>query len=84
MMWSPRLPWKLEGWMAQVGWGIHLEEEPSWPLFTTLMFSFLMVSGLVAGIFAWKTGDNSTGVAIGTWLTAVQTMGATVLFFWWR
>lgn len=86
MIWSTRLPWKIgprQGLMAQ-GWGIHLEEQPDWPLFAALMCFFLIINGLVAGIFAWKTGDNSTGVAIGTWLTAVQAMGTTALFFWWR
>ncbi|KAB8202235.1 hypothetical protein BDV34DRAFT_228561 [Aspergillus parasiticus] len=84
-MWGPRLPWKLGpglGPMAS-GWGIHLEEEPDWLLFAALMFLFLLLSGVAAGIYSWRTGDHPTGVAIGTWLMAVQAMGATALFFWW-
>lgn len=83
-LWGSRLPWKLGpslGPMAQ-GWGIHLEERPDWPLFAAFMFLFLLVSGLVAGIYSWKTGDNQTGVAIGAWLTTVQATSMTALFFW--
>lgn len=86
LMWSLRLPWKLGpglGPMAQ-GWGIQLEEQPDWSLFAFFMFLFLLVSGFIAGIYAWKSGDHPTGIAIGAWLTAVQTMGMTAVFFWGR
>lgn len=85
MMWGMRLPWKLGPALAPMaqGWGIHLEERPDWPLFAAIMCLFLLLSGLVAGIYSWKTGDNQTGVAIGVWLTAVQAMGMTALFFRW-
>jgi hypothetical protein len=69
--------------MAQ-GWGIHLEERPDWPLFAAMNFILLLVSGMVTGIYSWKMKDTQTGVALGAWLTAVQTMGLTVVFFWWR
>lgn len=66
------------------GWGIHLEESPDWPLFAAANFVSLLASGLVAGIYSWKTGDTATGVAIGARLTATQTMGMTAIFFWWK
>jgi hypothetical protein len=84
-MWAARLPWKLGpglGPMAQ-GWGIQLEEHANWPLFAAFMCFLLLLSGIVAVIYCWRTGDHSTGVAIGAWLTAVQTMGITAVFFWW-
>jgi len=85
LMWGSRLPWKLGPSLGPMdkGWGILLEERPDWPLFAALMFPFVLLSGLVAGIYSWKTGDNQTGVAIGAWLTTVQTLGMTAVFFWW-
>ena len=80
-----RLPRKLGPGLATMaqGWGIHLEERPDWPLFFAFMFFFLLLSGFVAGMYSWKTGDHQTGVAIGAWLTSVQTTGMAALFFWW-
>lgn len=85
-MWCMRLPWKLGPGLTPMakGWGIHIEERSDWPLFAAFMFLFLLLSGLVAGIYSFKTGDHQTGVAIGTWLTAVQAAGMTALFFWWK
>ena len=88
-MWGPRLPKKTGVSLAHgseplaEGWGIQIQERPHWALLTTLMFIFLLLSGLVAGIYSWRTGDHQTGVAIGAWLATVQTMGITTLFFWW-
>jgi hypothetical protein len=84
--WGPRLPRKVgptqESHSAE-GWGIRLVERPDWPMFAALMSVLVLMSGMVAGLYAWATGDRPTGVAIGTWLTTVQTLGATAVFFWW-
>lgn len=84
-IWGPRLPKKLGPSLPTMtpGWGIHLQESPDWPLFAALNFVCLLLSGLVAGIYSWKTKDTPTGVAIGAWLTATQVMGVTAVFFWW-
>ena len=84
-MWGPRLPWKLGPGLASMeyGWGIHIEDRPDWPLFAGLNFVLLLTSGLVAGIYSWRMKDPPTGVTIGAWLTAVQTLALTSLFFWW-
>ncbi len=85
-MWGERLPWKVGPSLVvpmSQGWGIQLEESPDWPLFFALMFLILLMSGLVAGIYAWQTKDHQTGVAIGAWLTTVQAMGMSAVFFWW-
>ncbi|KAL9040600.1 MAG: hypothetical protein Q9214_004423 [Letrouitia sp. 1 TL-2023] len=86
MMWGPRIPRKLGRSLTPMaqGWGIHLEECPDWPLFAAVNFISLLISGAIAGIYSWKTKDTQTGVAIGTWLTAVQVMGMTAIFFWWH
>lgn len=85
IMWGPRLPRKLGdslGPMAQ-GWGIHLVERPDWPLFSAIMSILILISGAIAGVYGWKNGDPATGVAIGAWLTAVETLAASAVFFWW-
>ena len=83
-IWGPRLPWKLgsEVKTMEQGWGIHLVEGPDWPLFWALMATILVLTGLIAGLYSWKTGDSQTGVAVGAWLTAVQGMATPAVFFW--
>jgi len=85
VFWSERLPWKVGPALRPKddGWGIHLKESPNWPLFAALMCFLLFLSGAVAGIYSWKMEDAQTGVAIGAWLTSVQVMGITAVFFWW-
>lgn len=85
-LWGERLPWRLGPSLVPMakGWGVHLVERPDWPLFAAIMSLCSLLSGMIAGIYSWKTGDHSTGVAIGAWLTGIQAMGITaMLFFWW-
>jgi hypothetical protein len=90
-LWHDRLPWKLgpslnptlQGLQMAQGWGVYLEEEWDWPLFAALMFIVLLLSALVSAIYCWRTKDNQTGIAIGTWLTTIQATGIVALFFWW-
>jgi hypothetical protein len=83
--WGKRLPWKVKPPLgpSNHGWDIYLEESPDWPLLAALMCLLLLLSGAVAGIYGWKMEDAQTGVAIGAWLTSVQVMGITAVFFWW-
>lgn len=48
------------------------------------MTVLLTVSGGVAAIYAFIKKDNPTAVAIGAWMTAVQVMVMTSIFFWFR
>ncbi|KAB2099085.1 hypothetical protein AG0111_0g12615 [Alternaria gaisen] len=84
VFWSERLPWKVGPALRPKdnGWGIHLGESPDWPLFAASMCLLLLLSGVVAGIYAWLMKDAQTGVAIGAWLTSAQVMGITAVFFW--
>jgi hypothetical protein len=86
VFWSARLPWKVGPALkpGETGWGIHIQESLNWSLFAALMCAFLLLSGTVAGIYAWKMEDAQTGVAIRAWLTSVQAMGITAVFFWWE
>lgn len=83
--WSEVLPWKVGPALGSgdYGWGIHLEDCPNRPLLAALTFVVLILSGAAAGIYAWLMKDAQTGVAIGAWLTSVQAMGITAVFFWW-
>jgi len=87
-IWGTRLPKKLYESLANSpeplanGWGIKIVEGPNWALLSIFMFSFILISGLVAGTYAGITHDNQTGVAIGAWLTTIQAMGLTAIFFW--
>jgi hypothetical protein len=85
VLWSERLPWKVGPALQpkDYGWGVYLEESPDWPLFAALMCLLLLLSAAIAGIYAWKMEDAQTGVAIGAWLTSVQALGITAVFFWW-
>jgi len=88
ILWGPRLPRKVCNRTSQSpsllaqGWGIQIRESPHSALVATLMFLFLAVSGVVAGVYAWRTGGSQTSVAIGTWLTTVQAMGLAAWVSW--
>lgn len=88
-IWSSRLPVKLQESLyysrkpLTEGWGIEILEGPNWLLFCFVMVLILLFSGAVAVICSHYTADKPTGIAIGAWLTAVQTMAVTSLFFKW-
>ncbi|KAK0897901.1 hypothetical protein LTR02_010448 [Friedmanniomyces endolithicus] len=65
------------------GWGLEITEDRNWMLFVVASIVILLVSGAVAGIYAWRTDDKTTGVAIGAWLTAVQMLSVTLVFWRW-
>ena len=65
------------------GWGIEITEERNWMLFLFANLLSLSVSGAVAGVSSHYMKDRQTGVAIGAWLTAVQTLILTALFWHW-
>lgn len=65
------------------GWGFEITEERNWMMLVCANLAALLVSGALAGISAHFLKDNATGVAIGAWLTAVQTLVITALFWRW-
>ena len=84
LFWTLRFPRRINESFLQnpgVGWGIQILEGPNWPLFWTFTTICTLLSGLIAGLFAWLKRDTASGVAIGAWLTAVQTMIVTTVFF---
>ena len=66
-----------------VGWGIEIVEKGNWELFLGVNLAALMISGAVAGISCWALKDNQTGISIGAWLSAVQTVTLSLLFLRW-
>lgn len=88
-IWCQRFPQKLGDSLIcspnklAVGWGVEIAEGPNFLLFSAGMVIALLLSGLVAGLSGFYMKDKATGVAIGAWLTALQTMVAATLFFKW-
>lgn len=66
-----------------IAWGFEIVEDRNWMLFVGANLIALLVSGAVAGVSAYFMNDNATGVAIGAWLTAVQTLLVSGLFWHW-
>ncbi|KAF2669651.1 hypothetical protein BT63DRAFT_471127 [Microthyrium microscopicum] len=64
------------------GWGV--QERPHWALFLLLMLVILPVNAIVAGVDAGITGDKTTGITIGSWLTAFHAMCLALVFGSWR
>jgi hypothetical protein len=89
LLWCKRFPQKLGDSLIcspnklAVGWGVEIEESPNFVLFSAGMVFALLLSGLAAGLSGYYMEDKATGVAVGAWLTAVQTMMAATLFFKW-
>jgi len=88
-VWMARFPqlngaslyWKSE--KLAKGWGMEITEERNlWVIFGCNFVS-LLLSGTVATIYAFYSKDNATGVAIGAWLTAVQTIVVSALLWHW-
>jgi len=65
------------------GWGIEITEDRNWMVLVGANLVALLMSGALAGISAYCLKDNATGVAIGAWLTTVQTLAITALFWRW-
>ena len=65
------------------GWGIEITEDRNWMLFAYANILALIISGALAGLSSWLMNDKQTGVAIGAWLTAVQTLTITAVFWHW-
>lgn len=63
------------------GWGIEITEQRNPLLFAVCNIISLLLSGVVAVIYARCMKDNATGVAIGAWLTAVQTIAVTAVLW---
>ncbi|OCT50359.1 hypothetical protein CLCR_06724 [Cladophialophora carrionii] len=87
--WSSRLPKKLKQYARfevsphSRAWGIEVVEGPNWLVFSVVMLVMILISGAAAGIYGWRMADAGTAVTFGSWLTAVQALFLSVLFFRW-
>ncbi len=88
-LWVKKFPYRLDlslrdnGTPQEVGWGIEIEEGPNMLLFSLISLALVLSNGLVAGTYGALMKAPATGIAIGSWLTAVQALIVTVLFFRW-
>ena len=65
------------------GWGIEIIEARNWMLFFYANVIALLLSGIIAGLISFYMHDKQTGVAIGAWLSTIQTLMVTALFWQW-
>ncbi|KAL9055750.1 MAG: hypothetical protein Q9162_003386 [Coniocarpon cinnabarinum] len=65
------------------GWGIEIIEDRNWLLLICANIIALLIGGATATIYAVCTKDVQTGVAIGTWLCAAQTLTLNALLWRW-
>jgi hypothetical protein len=86
-IWTPRLPLKFGERLGTShtpltpAWGIQILEGINHVLFIFAMFIIVLLSSVIAGIYGWRTHNNQTAIAIGPWLTTVQAMAVTMIFF---
>ena len=66
------------------GWGIEITEGLNKLVLGCTALIVLLLSGAVTGICAVVWDDRQTGLAIGSWLTAVQALIAASLFWYWE
>ena len=65
------------------GWGVEILEDRNWTIFVVANTLLIFLSGVIAAIYARVTGDNQTAVAIGAWLSAMQTIVASAILYRW-
>lgn len=88
-IWTKRFPQKLKDSVfygakpLDKEWGIEIVETRNWLLLCILQLSGLLLSGALAAVYAVVTGDRASGIAIGSWCSAVQGLVVAILFFRW-
>ncbi|KAL8819082.1 MAG: hypothetical protein Q9191_007811, partial [Dirinaria sp. TL-2023a] len=65
------------------GWGIEIVEDRNWKLFVCGYTIALLLSGIIASLSSIYMHDKQTGVAIGAWLSTIETLVVTALFWHW-
>ena len=65
------------------GWGIEITEDRNWTLFMCATIFVLLINGVIAGLASWLMRNKAIGVGIGTWLTVVESLIITVVFWHW-
>lgn len=87
--WIHRLPKKLKDSIFSdtdefpVGWGIHIVESPDYYVISALVFLGLVVSGVLALLWAVLTKDVQGAFGIGSYFVTVQAACMATLYFKW-
>ena len=77
LIWEKRLPKKLNEQLYNssdelpVGWGIHILEGPHWTNILWTMLVFLLISGLVTGLWSGLKHDIQGGAGLGSYLVTL-------------
>jgi hypothetical protein len=80
----PRLPRKLKTSIMNegaasvaIGWGVHIDEGINYKVFFWINFILVLLSGLIAAVWAKDKGDFQGAMGFSCWVIAV---GNTLLF----
>ena len=65
------------------GWGFEITEDRNWVILVCANLAGLLLSAVAAVLSAYLTNNKTVGIAIGTWLTAVQMLILNSLFWHW-
>ena len=68
---------------STVGWGIHIIESPDFYVISILVTLGLLLSGIVAIVWASVTQDVQGAFGIGSYIIAVEAAVMTTLYFKW-
>ena len=88
--WIHRLPKKLHESIFNntdefpVGWGIHIIESLDWCVVLTLVLTGLIISGVIAIVWASVTKDVQSAFAIGGYFATAQAVWMGALYFKWN
>ena len=93
--WSACLPKRLEEQLESrrrssepniviTGWGIHIDEGLNEEALACITFVTLVISGIVSIVYSVKTGDTSSGFALGAYLASVIGVFVAMMYYRWQ
>ena len=93
--WSTCLPKRLEEQLETkrrssepnvviTGWGVHIDEGLNEEALACITFLTLLLSGIVSFVYSVKTGDTSSGFAIGAYIATVIGVFVAMMYDRWQ
>ena len=68
----------------RAGWGIQIDEGPDFSMISAFALCGLIAWGVISLLWAILQKDPHAGLAIGSYLTSVQTAWMATMYFRWR
>ena len=88
-IWTQRLPKKLKESIFSssdelpIGWGIHITEAPDFYVISAFTLTGLVVSGILAIVWATVTKDVQGAFGMGSYIAAIQAAWMATMYFKW-